>query len=86
MTDRLRDDLDTFAEEHGFQQWAFRELQQQTKHKAELAGIVAETVEPSYTSRQCSKCGTILDENRTGQHFECLDCRPKVGGDDRERY
>ena len=64
-----------------FQQWAFRELQQQTKHKAELTGIVVETVEPSYTSQQCSKCGTTLDENRDGQHFECLDCSYTANAD-----
>ena len=64
-----------------FQQWAFRELQQQTKHKAELAGIVGETVEPSYTSQQCSKCGTTLDENRNGEHFECLDCSYTANAD-----
>ncbi|PSQ14775.1 transposase [Halobacteriales archaeon QS_7_69_60] len=64
-----------------FQQWAFRELQQQTKHKAELAGVVVETVEPFYTSQQCSKCGMTLDENRDGQHFECLDCSYTANAD-----
>jgi IS605 OrfB family transposase len=64
-----------------FRQWAFRELQQQTKHKAELAGIVVETVEPSYTSQQCSKCGTTLEENRDGQHFGCLDCSYTANAD-----
>ncbi|MFP8955011.1 RNA-guided endonuclease InsQ/TnpB family protein [Natrialbaceae archaeon A-arb3/5] len=64
-----------------FQQWAFRELQQQTKHKAELAGIVVETVESSYTSQQCSRCGTTLEENRNGQHFECLDCSYSANAD-----
>ena len=64
-----------------FQQWAFRELQQQTRHKAELAGIVVETVEPSYTSQQCSKCGTTLEENRDGQYFECLDCSYTANAD-----
>ncbi|MFC7134692.1 MULTISPECIES: RNA-guided endonuclease InsQ/TnpB family protein [Salinibaculum] len=62
------------SDEKKFQQWAFRELQEQTEHKAELAGIVVETVDPSYTSQQCSKCGCTLEENRTGQHFACLDC------------
>jgi len=64
-----------------FQQWAFRELQEQTKNKAELAGIVVETAEPSYTSQQCSKCGTTLAENRNGQHFECLDCSYTANAD-----
>jgi len=64
-----------------FQQWAFRELQEQTEHKAKLAGIVVETVEPSYTSQQCSKCGCTLEENRDGQHFQCLDCSYTANAD-----
>jgi len=64
-----------------FQQWAFRELQEQTEHKAELAGIVVETVEPSYTSQQCSTCGCTLEENRDGQQFQCLDCSYSVNAD-----
>jgi len=64
-----------------FQQWAFRELQEQTEHKAELVGIVVKTVEPSYTSQQCSKCGCTLEENRDGQQFECLDCSYSVNAD-----
>ncbi|MBX0297244.1 RNA-guided endonuclease InsQ/TnpB family protein [Haloarcula nitratireducens] len=64
-----------------FQQWAFRELQEQTVNKAELAGIVVETVEPSYTSQQCSKCGCTLDENREGQQFACLDCSYTANAD-----
>ena len=72
---------DRISDGKKFQQWAFRELQQQTTHKAELAGIGVETVEPSYTSQQCSKCGTTLEENRDGQHFECLDCSYTVNAD-----
>ena len=64
-----------------FQQWAFRELQEQTEHKAELAGIAVETVDPSYTSQQCSKCGCTLEENRDGQQFQCLDCSYSVNAD-----
>ena len=64
-----------------FQQWAFRELQEQTENKAELAGIVVETVEPSYTSQQCSKCGCTLEENRDCQYFQCLDCSYSVNAD-----
>ena len=69
------------SDDKKFQQWAFRVLQQQTKNKAELAGIMVETVEPSYTSQQCSKCGCTLDENRNGQHFECQECAYTVNAD-----
>jgi len=64
-----------------FQQWAFRELQEQVANKADEHGIVVETVEPSYTSQQCSKCGCTLGENRDGQLFECLDCSYSVNAD-----
>jgi putative transposase len=64
-----------------FQQWAFRALQEQVAYKADEHGIVVETVEPSYTSQQCSKCGCTLEENRDGQRFACLDCLYSVNAD-----
>jgi len=64
-----------------FQQWAFRALQEQVAYKANEQGIVVETVEPSYTSQQCSNCGCTLEENRDGQHFACLDCSYSVNAD-----
>ena len=64
-----------------FQQWAFRALQEQVAYKADEHGIVVETVEPSYTSQQCSKCGCTLEENRDGQRFACLDCSYSVNAD-----
>ena len=64
-----------------FQQWAFRALQEQVAYKADEHGIVVETVEPSYTSQQCSKCGCTLEENRDGQRFACFDCSYAVNAD-----
>ncbi|WP_323677292.1 transposase [Halorubellus sp. PRR65] len=72
---------DRISDEKKFQQWAFRKLQEQTENKAELAGLVVEKVEPSYTSQQCSKCGCTLEENRDGQQFVCLDCSYSVNAD-----
>ncbi len=57
-----------------FQQWAFNALQTMVEYKAAEYGIVVETVNPQYTSQQCSKCGCTLEENRDDQRFECLDC------------
>jgi Transposase and inactivated derivatives len=61
----------------------FNALQLQVGHKAERAraGIVVETVEPAYTSQQCSKCGCTLEENRADQQCECLDCRYTTNAD-----
>jgi transposase, IS605 OrfB family, central region len=64
-----------------FQQWAFNKLQELVAYKAEMAGIVVETVAPSYTSQQCSQCGCTVEENRNGQHFCCLDCSYSVNAD-----
>ncbi|ELZ38274.1 transposase, IS605 OrfB family protein [Halorubrum saccharovorum DSM 1137] len=57
-----------------FQQWAFNALQTMVAYKAEAYGVVVDTLNPQYTSQQCSKCGCTLEENRDDQHFECLDC------------
>jgi len=72
---------DRISDGKKFQQWAFRELQEQTANKAELAGIVVEKVDPSYTSQQCSKCGCTLEENRDDQHFACLNCSYRANAD-----
>jgi transposase len=69
------------SDDKKFQQWAFRELQQQSKNKAEPACIVVETVEPSYTSQQCSKCGCTLEKNHDGQRFQCLNCSHAANAD-----
>jgi IS605 OrfB family transposase len=69
------------SDDKKFQQWAFNELQQQIAYKADEYGIVVDMVGPQYTSQQCSRCGTTLEENRDRQHFECLDCSYSVNAD-----
>jgi transposase, IS605 OrfB family, central region len=64
-----------------FQQWAFNALQTRVEYKAERRGIVVETVEPAYTSQQCSKCGCTLEDNRDDQQFDCLDCEYTANAD-----
>ncbi|MFC4542790.1 RNA-guided endonuclease InsQ/TnpB family protein [Halosolutus amylolyticus] len=64
-----------------FQQWAFNALQTMVEYKAEEYGIVVDTVNPQYTSQQCSKCGCTLEENRDDQHFGCLDCSYTANAD-----
>jgi len=72
---------DRISDRKKFQQWAFNELQRQVAYKADESGITVDTVEPQYTSQQCSKCGTTLEENRHGQHFACLDCSYTANAD-----
>ncbi|UPM44396.1 transposase [Halocatena salina] len=44
--------------------------------------IDATQVAPAYTSTQCSKCGTTLDENHTTQtRFCCQNCGYEVNVD-----
>ena len=51
-------------------------------YKAESEGIEATQVDPAYTSKRCSKCGTTLDENRPSQaKFCCLKCGYEVNAD-----
>jgi IS605 OrfB family transposase len=72
---------DRISDGKKFQQWAFRILQQQVAYKADERGIIVASVEPAYTSQQCSQCGCTLDENREGQQFECLACSYSVNAD-----
>ncbi len=44
--ENLKQIRDRISDDKKFQQWAFHELRKQTEHKAELAGIVIETVAP----------------------------------------
>ncbi len=64
-----------------FQQWAFLTLQQQVEYKAEAFGIEVDTVNPSYTSQQCSKCGCTHRRNRDGQQFSCIECQYEQNAD-----
>lgn len=76
--ERIREHI---SDSKKFQQWAFNAVQTQVAYKAEEYGIVVKTVNPQYTSQQCSKCGCTLEENRDGQHFECLDCSYTANSD-----
>ena len=72
---------DRISDGKKFQQWAFNAIQEQVAYKAKEHGIVVDTVNPQYTSQQCSKCGCTLEENRDGQHFVCLDCSYTANAD-----
>jgi IS605 OrfB family transposase len=54
--------------------WAFYELEQFLKYKAEALGKSVVTIDPRYTSQKCSNCGHIYKGNRKGNSFHCVKC------------
>ena len=67
-------------EEHS--KWAFGELSQFIKYKAQLAGVLVYLVDPRNTSRQCSECGYIDKKNRKSQsEFVCKSCNHTENAD-----
>ena len=76
--ERIRDRISNGKK---FQQWAFNALQQQVEYKAKKADIVVETVNPQYTSQQCSRCGCTVEGNRDGHQFDCPDCSYMANAD-----
>jgi len=60
--------------------WAFYQLQQMIKYKAEMAGIRFELVRPDYTSQTC-RCGHRDRANRNGIHFKCKKCGYAIHAD-----
>lgn len=54
--------------------WAFRELENFVRYKAERAGIEVVEVEPTNTSRTCPRCGVVDKASRSGAHFKCVSC------------
>lgn len=55
--------------------WAFGQLRQLVAYKAQRAGVPVLFVDPAYTSKGCSECGTIDDKNRPNQAtFSCIGC------------
>lgn len=55
--------------------WAFRQLADFVRYKAERAGVRVVFVDPRKTSRTCPKCGHATRANRTTQaDFRCVAC------------
>ena len=63
--------------------WAFRRLVEYVEYKAPERGIAVEQVEPDHTSQRCSNidCGFTHEDNRDGEHFECLKCGYQINAD-----
>ncbi|MGL5765291.1 MAG: RNA-guided endonuclease InsQ/TnpB family protein [Sarcina sp.] len=62
--------------------WGYYQLQQQIEYKAKLVGIETRQVEAKNTSRTCSKCGFVHEDNRKSQaNFVCLECGFEINAD-----
>ena len=46
------------------QYWSYRQVLDKLEALSELEGFKLIKVDPAYTSQTCSKCGTILKNNR----------------------
>jgi putative transposase len=62
--------------------WTYYDLQQKIEHKAKVAGIEVRKVNPQYTSKRCSRCGCIDENNRKNQaDFKCVTCGYSTNAD-----
>ncbi len=61
--------------------WAFCELEQFLRYKAEALGKSVVTIDPRYTSQKCSVCGHIYKGNRKGHSFKCVKCCFQIHAD-----
>ena len=56
-------------------EWAFDRLYEYVEYKAEMEGLFVETTNPKNTSKRCSECGFIHDDNRPSRDtFVCQKC------------
>ena len=47
----------------------------------ETSGIAIQSVNPAYTSQECSGCGYVARKNRNGRHFACFFCHKTLHAD-----
>lgn len=66
------------ARESFLKNWSYFDLQSKIEYKADEVGIKVLKVSPGYTSKRCSECGSIHNENRditkSQSKFECIEC------------
>lgn len=59
--------------------WAYYQLEQFVKYKAEIAGVYFEKIPPQYTSQTCSNCKHIGKRNK--HSFKCEHCGLECNAD-----
>ena len=55
-------------------QWSSYRFEQFLRYKCEAKGIQVVTVNPKFTSQECSVCHTINSEHRHKNHYKCSIC------------
>lgn len=82
------EDLSGFTEkakESLMKNWSYYDLQTKIEYKAKEYGIKVEKVNPRYTSKRCSECGCIHNDNRDGKKnqakFKCVSCGYETNAD-----
>lgn len=82
------EDLSGFSEHQSeslLKNWSYYDLQNKIKYKAEEKGIDVIFIDPKYTSKRCSRCGNIHEENRDCENnqakFECKICKHTENAD-----
>jgi IS605 OrfB family transposase len=61
--------------------WAFYELEQFIRYKADTFGMALIGVDPKYTSQGCSRCGHTEKANRHQHRFLCKACGYELHAD-----
>ena len=82
------EDLSGFSEyqsESLLKNWSYYDLQNKIQYKADEVGIEVRFINPKYTSKRCSVCGCIHEENRDCKNnqadFTCQVCGHKENAD-----
>lgn len=67
---------------HFLKNWSYFDLQTKIEYKAKEKGIKVVYIKPYKTSKRCSKCGYIHEDNRTEQAvFKCVNCGFETNAD-----
>ena len=61
--------------------WNARLLFGRLRLRTEENRVLLASVEPEYTSQQCSICGAIHKESRKGERYECIECGGIIDAD-----
>lgn len=63
------------------QRWSYDRTFTKLKQLSESKGFTIKIVDPAYTSQTCSKCGSVHEESRKGELYECVNCGMIIDAD-----